>query len=102
MISGDLAASMTAAMMTPDEAWVGPTAGFGRTGEYARIQELSGLMEGHPWMRFFLEGRWWEESQIFLEPRPYLQPSTEDVVDFGRLHDIYEEHQLEAILEATG
>lgn len=101
MISGDLAASMDAAMMTADEAWVGPTAGFGRTGDYARIQELSGLMEGHPWMHFFLEGRWWQEAEIFLEARPYLAPATEDVVDSGRLTAIYEEHQLIAIEEAT-
>ncbi len=88
-------------MMSADEAWVGPTAGFGRTGEYARIQELGGLMEGHPFMHFFLEGAWWKRSEIFLEPRPYLQPSTDDVIDSGRLLTIYEEHQLEAIREAT-
>ncbi len=100
-ISGNLAASMDAAMVTPDEAWVGPTAGFGRSGFYARIQELGGLMEGHPLMHFFLEGRWWERSEIFLEPRPYLQPSADDVIDSGRLHEIYETHQLAAIREAT-
>jgi hypothetical protein len=100
-ISGDLAASMDAQMMTADEAWVGPTAGFGRTGEYARIQELGGGMHGHPFMHFFLEGSWWDREFIELPDRPYLQPSTEDVIDSGRLHEIYERHQLEAILEAT-
>lgn len=100
-ISGDLAASMDAEMMTADEAWVGPTAGYGRTGEYARIQELGGGMHGHPFMHFFVDGRWWDEAFIELAPRPYLQPSTDDVIDSGRLHEIYEHHQLEAILEAT-
>jgi hypothetical protein len=102
MISGDLAASMDARLMTGDEAWVGPTAGYGRTGDYARIQELGGGMHGHPWMRFFLEGRWWERHFIELPPRPYLEPSTEDVIASGRLFTIYEEHQLQAIMEATG
>lgn len=99
-ISGNLAASMDAELFG-DEAWVGPTAGYGRTGEYARIQELGGGMHGHPYMHFFVEGRWWDREFIQLPERPYLRPSTEDVIDSGRLHEIYEHHQLEAILEAT-
>lgn len=100
-ISGDLAASMSSEMFG-DEAWVGPTAGFGRTGFYARIQELGGGMHGHPFMRFFLEGRWWKRRFIELPARPYLEPATNEIVDSGRLWEIYAEHQLDAILEATG
>lgn len=100
-ISGNLAASMTAELFG-DEAWVGPTAGFGRTGDYARIQELGGPMHGHPYMHFFLEGAWWDRTFIQLPERPYLAPATEDEIDSGRLYDIYAEHQLQAILEATG
>jgi hypothetical protein len=101
-IDGNLSDSMTAQMVSADEAWVGPTGGYGRTEEYARIQELGGTMEGHPWMLFFLEGAWWERRFIELPPRPYLAPSTDDVVDSGRLTEIYFEHQLQAIMEATG
>lgn len=101
-ISGNLGASMTAELMSPLEAWVGPTGGFGRTEFYARIQELSGPMHGHPWMHFFLEGVWWQEQFIFLPPRPYLAPATDDAVDSGRVWQTYAEHQLVAILEAAG
>lgn len=105
-ISGDLAASMYAAMETPDEAWVGPTAGYGRSGDYARIQELGGPMHGHPlmiWHRQF-EGAMHRITAEFVElmPRPYLEPATEAVVDSGRLTDIYVEYWTAALEASVG
>jgi hypothetical protein len=102
-ISTDLAASMTALMMTEDQAWVGPTdSASSFNGPYGRIQELGGPMHGHPMMNFFrVNEGWFGKRFIDLPARPYLAPSTEDVVDSGRLTEIYIEHWTEAIEEAT-
>ena len=103
MISGSLWASMTAEMMTADEAWVGPTSSASSyNGPYGRIQELGGLMEGRPWMRWFEDGKWHRAQEVFLPDREYLEPATRWEVDSGRVWEIYAEHQTEAILEATG
>lgn len=103
LISGSLWASMTAEMMTADEAWVGPTSSASSyNGPYGRIQELSGLMEGHPWMHWFEDGREHFAREVFLPPRPYLKPATDAEIGSGRVWTIYAEHQTEAILEATG
>jgi hypothetical protein len=101
MVSGALAASIEADMVTEDQAWVGPT-----DLPWARIQELGGEMHGHPLMRFHkLTGsglHLFELEFVQLFPRPYLRPSTEDVVDSGRLTEIYIEHWTAAIEEVAG
>lgn len=103
MISGSLWESMTAVMMTADEAWVGPTSSASsKNGPYGRIQELGGLMEGAPWMRWFEDGKWYRAQEVFLPDRAYLEPATRWEVDTGRVWEIYAEHQTEAIMEATG
>ncbi len=100
-VSEDLAASMDAQMMTEDQAWVGPT-GL----PYARIQELGGEMHGHPLMIYHKLGPYGlmriTSEFVALPPRPYLRPSTEDVVDSGRLTEIYIEHWSAAIEEVAG
>ena len=101
-ISFDLVTSISAQMVGLDEAWVGPTGGYGRTEFYARIQELSGDMHGHPYMHFFADGIWWARRFIHLPERPYLKPATDDAVDSGQVWDYYAGHQLIAIMEATG
>lgn len=103
MVSGDLFASMYAERVV-DQGWVGPTGGYGRTAEYARIQELGGDMHGHPLMRFRKygpDGLLHEITREFvhLYPRPYLEPSTEDIINSGRLTEIYIGHWTMAIEE---
>lgn len=98
-ISGALAASMSAALVG-DEAWVGPT-----DLPYARIQELGGEMHGHPLMKWRRVGnpmRYFAREFELLEPRPYLRPATDDVVDSGRLTEIYVEQWTEAQMEVLG
>jgi hypothetical protein len=130
MVSGDLLESVTAARSGGTSAMVGPTGGHGRTGDYARIQELGGDMEGHPYMRFikefpgrgtgsftvkrdgsviFVGGRrgnvartLFLESFISLAPRPYLKPATDEAVDSGRVRDIYARYWAEAIEVGAG
>jgi hypothetical protein len=103
LISGSLLASMTAEMMTATEAWVGPTdSASSPKGPYGRIQELGGPMTGNFWMHWKEDGAWYRRHIVKLLDRPYLAPATADVIDSGELHAIYEAHQLEAIMEATG
>lgn len=124
MVSGDLLSSVTASRSGGTSAMVGPTAGHGRSGDYARIQELGGTMEGHAYMRFIKEfpsarggfavrrdghvifsgGRRggasrtiFLESFIALKPRPYLRPATDEAVDSGRVREIYAQWWAEAI-----
>lgn len=105
MVYGDLFASMHAERVD-DQGWVGPTGGYGRTEHYARIQELGGDMHGHPLMRFRKfgpDGLLHEITREFvhLYPRPYLEPSTEDLINSGRLTDIYIGHWTAAIEEVA-
>lgn len=102
-ISGALAASMTALMMTDTEAWVGPTdSARSFNGPYGRIQELGGEMHGHPMMHFFrADEGWHHRTFVELPSRPFLYPSTVDVVESGRLTAIYVAAWTEAIEEAT-
>lgn len=107
MVSGNLYESIDAAMMTLDEAWVGPTAGYGRTGYYAVMQETGEpAMHGHPLMKFLkYDGagglRQFKLDFVELMPRPYLAPGTAAVVDSGRLTEIYVEHWTYAIEEVA-
>jgi hypothetical protein len=125
MVSGNLAASISHARDGFTGAMVGPTAGYGRSGDYARIQELGGDMHGHPYMRFMKMG-WggqfrvirdgqiifsgasktprtiFLESFVHLTPRPYLAPATEEAVDSGRVRDIYAQWWADAIEEGAG
>ena len=84
-VSGALADSMTAELFG-DEAWVGPT-----NLPYARIQELGGPMpvtRPGPMHYRKLGPRglaWITRDFVQLDPRPYLEPSTNLVVDSGRL-----------------
>jgi phage gpG-like protein len=95
-VSGALGASISAQMVTMDQAWVGPT-----DLPYARIQELGGEMHGRPMMHYQKYGQdgieWISRSFVELTPRPYLEPATEDIVDSGRLTEIYIEHWTYAI-----
>lgn len=74
----------------------------GPTTDYGRIQELGGHMTGHPFMRWFENGRWYRSRGHDLPARPYLLPATETVVDGGELTGIYYKHWAEAQIEATG
>jgi hypothetical protein len=125
MVSGNLAASISHASDGFTGAMVGPTAGYGRSGDYARIQELGGTMEGHPYMRFMKVGfgnqfrvirdgqtifsgasktprTIWLESIVHLTPRPYLEPATEEAVNSGRVRDIYAQWWADAIEQGAG
>jgi phage gpG-like protein len=101
MVSSHLALSIDAEMVTEDQAWVGPT-----NLDYARIQELGGGMHGHPRMRYrklTVDGlRTFTPEFVELKPRPYLRPSSDDVIESGRLTEIYIEHWTAAIEEVTG
>jgi hypothetical protein len=84
-ISGELAASI---MNTPaiggGAVWESKS---GPTTRYGRIQELGGVMTGHPTMH------WWEDGvphwshQHSLPPRPYLAPTVDAMADSGELGD---------------
>jgi phage gpG-like protein len=99
MVDGNLMESIEAEMMTEEQAWVGPT-----DLDYARIQELGGEMHGHPRMVFHkltFDGlRKFTPEFVELKPRPYLRPSSDDVIDSGMLTEIYIEHWSAAIEEA--
>jgi hypothetical protein len=97
-ISGTLAASFIVTD-DADSSEIGPTTVYGRE------QELGGPMEGHPYMNFFWEGRWWHKRFIDLAPgvgRPTLKPATEEVIDSGELTRIYYAHWLIAQNMVTG
>lgn len=115
MVSGDLAASITAVPSGGTSAMVGPTT------KYGRIQELGGTMHGH--MRFRKLAAWepgskahadfvatfgnsavvtFHRSIVKLPPRPYLEPATEDAVDSGRVRDIYAQWWADAIETGAG
>lgn len=100
-VSGDLAASIATAQWGTMGAMVGPTAGFGRSGDYARIQELSGPMNGHPFMVFHktFRGAYTEFKlrHVDLAARSYLRPATEQQVNSGRVRDIYSDYWATAI-----
>jgi hypothetical protein len=101
MVDGNLMLSIEADMVTEDQAWVGPT-----DLDYARIQEMGGEMHGHPVMVFHKltpEGlRKFTPTFVELLPRPYLRPSSEDVIESGMLTEIYIEHWTEGQEEAVG
>jgi hypothetical protein len=88
-ISGTLAASFVVTDEA-DSSLIGPTTVYGRE------QELGGPMEGHPYMNYFYEGRWWSETLITLAPRPTLKPATDEVIETGELSRIYYDHWLTA------
>jgi phage gpG-like protein len=94
-ISGDLAGSVLVSD-DGDSALVGPTTVYGR------IQELGGEMFGHPMMHWQEPpGVWHHSAHHSLPDRPYLKPATESAVDDGTVHQIYYDHWLRAIEEAT-
>lgn len=91
-VSGRLSASIDVVRSGRSSAMVGPT-GL----PYARIQELGGEMHGHPYMRYFKNGRWHLSAYVQLPPRPYLKPATDAEVDSGAVMAEYELRWAEAI-----
>ena len=105
-ISGSLAASIT---VRPDPdaegAEVGPTSSASsRNGPYGRFLELGGVHEEHNdtgYMTWLEDSRWHRAKVLKKEPRPYLKPATEAVVDSGLLEMIYADHWARAIEAAA-
>lgn len=100
-VSGDLAESIIAVSAGGTAAMVGPTT------KYGRIQELGGTMEGHPFMVFTKQFAdkgivTFKKRFVTLTPRPYLEPSTEDAVNSGRVRDIYAHWWAQAIEAGAG
>lgn len=122
-VSGALSDSIIHVPWGTTGAMVGPTT------EYGRIQELGGKMEGHPYMRFmkaqlnaggrfsvYRDGhriftgkrRGNDHYMVFLEQsveltaRPYLEPSTNEAVDSGRVREIYKDWWADAIEAGAG
>ena len=62
---------------------VGPTA------RYARIQELGGWMQGHPYMYWREDGVKYRSEGHRLPARPYWKPSVDEVIASGKLTRIY-------------
>jgi len=85
-ISGALAGSMlnTPAIEVGVATW---EAKSGPTIRYARIQELGGVMTGHPLMHWREDGVPHWSHQHALPPRPYMLPTAEELCDSGVLGD---------------
>lgn len=55
---------------------------------YAAVQEYGHTMHAHSWRRpmtWFNEGRWWSRHEVTVPPRPYMRPTTAQVVADGSL-----------------
>lgn len=92
-VSGEMRESV---LVMPDGEgfMVGPTA------RWSRIQELGGVMHGHPFMHFFWEGRWWKKSVIRLPARPVLKPALREARTTGELGRIFRRRWERAQREA--
>jgi hypothetical protein len=100
-IGGDLAASIDVTGEPGSlSALVGPTASASsKKGPYGRFLELGGKHEGN--MHWFEDGKWHKAKLLVKAERPYLKPSTEELIDSGRLTEIYVRQWEEAQVEAT-
>jgi phage gpG-like protein len=86
MISGRLAGSMDTQRAVP----VGGGTFVARSGptiRYARIQELGGMMRGHPMMRWREDGQVHYSRAHSLPARPYMLPTLDRMIMSGDLGD---------------
>lgn len=95
MVSGALAASIVTWPYGADGSITGPTT------DYARIQELGGLMQGNMhWGPKKQRGGgmgWFVAREIELAPRPYWAPAEHDAIESGGITEVYVQYWTEAM-----
>jgi len=52
---------------------------------YAGVQEYGHTMHGRPLMHFYNMGRWWSLETVHVPSRPYMRPTTAELVASGSL-----------------
>lgn len=55
---------------------------------YAAVQEYGRVIRAKSWrkpMSWYNEGRWWSKYQVYVPPRPYLRPTTIQMIADGSL-----------------